>query len=106
MPVKVCLTLLPKRKKQKWRYIYNDSELKKYSKGATEVTESNTPDGHKTSTVKYKQSNSLFDKESYVKNKRLVGDRAEESYTTKSQGKLSRARARGERRVYNTFLKK
>ena len=67
MPVKVCLTLLPNRKKQKWRYIYNDPELKKYSKGATEVTESNTPDGHKTNTVKYKQSNSLFDKESYVK---------------------------------------
>ncbi len=94
-----------KGKNGKWRYIYNDSELKKYDKGTVETKEKNTATEQSKDTVKYQKSNKLFDKESYVKSESLVGKKKKTSYTTKSQGRISRAQAKGEKWIYNNFLK-
>lgn len=94
-----------KGKNGKWRYIYNDSELKKYNKGIVETKEKNTATEQSKDTIKYQKSNNLFDKESYVKSESLVGKKKKNSYTTKSQGRISRAQAKGEKWIYNNFLK-
>lgn len=91
-----------KSKNGKWRYYYDTTELNRFKNKST-VESVEYPDGESASeerTTKYKKSNKLFDsqKTSYPM----------DGYTdiTLYQGKISRAQAKGEKWIYNTFLKK
>lgn len=96
-----------KTKNGKWRYIYDDSELKKYESGRKETKISNGPNAGEYK-VEYRQSNDLFDgrltSTSYGRN-RKTGKRYTYQYRIKTQGRISRASARGERFIYDNFLK-
>lgn len=82
----------------KWRYYYDDSELRKFDQGASETTTNKYGNRVETNETVYKQTNDLFDK----------GDKttgtSTSTTTTKYQGKLSRASAKAERWIYDTFL--
>ncbi|MGN1217758.1 MAG: toxin glutamine deamidase domain-containing protein [Phocaeicola sp.] len=88
----------------KWRYIYNRSELDNYNSGKAVESEYTDSNGNvvKTKTI-YRKSNSLFDGESsstFGFNKNLT------KTIVKKQGKLSRLQAKGEKWVFDKFLKK
>ena len=96
-----------KTKNGKWRYIYDTSELKKYESGREETKISNGPNAGEYK-VKYRQSNDLFDgnftSTSYGRN-RKTGKRYTYQYRIKTQGRISRASARGEKFIYDNVLK-
>lgn len=75
------------KKNGKWRYIYNDSELKKYDKHVEETTDTGK-------TIVYSKHAKLFDGELQVGN----------DITIYKQGDLSRAVAKGEKWVYDNIL--
>lgn len=101
------------KKNGKWRYYYDDSELKKYENSTTETAEGYTTNGrgdtnkYKHETT-YKKTNDLFDSKSKatVTGGKLApgGKGYEYVHVTKSQGKLSRASAKAEKWVYDKFL--
>lgn len=94
----------------KWRHYYDDSELRKYAKGAVEQnrTEKNNRLGKHVTTneTKYQQSDNLFDDERTISSSSSIivdGDiiSYKDSNVTKTQGKISRAVAKGEKKVYD-----
>lgn len=96
----------------KWRYYYDESELDKFDKGAVEVKEGVKKDGTKyTNTTEYKKSNKLLSKKekTIITTNGSIGDRKYKNKSTditKTQGKLDRAVAKGEKWVFKTFFKK
>ena len=90
----------------KWRYYYDDSELRKFGKGATE-TSSTMKNGNRIDTkTTYSQSDKLFDGKSKVtiSTGLLSGGHAESVNVKKSQGKLSRAQANAEKWIFDTLI--
>lgn len=101
-----------KRPNGKTRYIYDQSELDKYNNEVVEKKEY-TKDGRDvTEETTYKKSNSFFDGKSTLTVDgsmwTLGGPSSRYSIksTTKTQGKLSRAQAKAEKWIFDTFLKK
>ena len=90
----------------RWRYYYDDSELRKYEKRATETTDTSDADTRSTTKTIYKRSNKLFDEggklTTYGGN--LSNPEWEHVTITKTQGKLSRAVAKGEKKIYDLLL--
>mgnify|MGYP003292125996 CR=1 FL=1 len=82
----------------KWKYYYDDSELKKYEKGVTDKSRTESGKNVITTETTYKQTDDLLDGESSAT---VWGGTSKHTYTTKSQGKLSRAVAKGEKKVYD-----
>lgn len=93
----------------KWRYIYDRSELEKYNKGLTTESQS-IEDGGVKRTVRttYGKTKSLFDGESRTEFSSMFSDGSGSKtvITKKYQGKLSRVQAKGEKWVFDKFLKK
>lgn len=94
----------------KWRYIYDDSELRKFAKGTTDKSEtvSNNSFGGKLTETKetlYKRTDNLFDEgTATTKGSSAIGDNTYKfTHTTKTQGKISRSVAKGEKFIYDTF---
>lgn len=92
----------------KTRYIYDQSELDKFDKEAT-IEKKNKEGG--TDTVEYRKTDKLFkegDKTTINSVRYIIpgGKTYTSRVTTKSQGKLDRAYAKGEKLIYDTFLKK
>lgn len=99
----------------KWRYFYDDRELKKFEKGVTDVKKHTVYDKNGNATnyeteTEYKRSNKIFDENGptiRVSGSTFIsGNSFESTHTTKTQGKLSRAIAKGEKYIYDTFLDK
>lgn len=101
----------------KWRYYYDTTELDKYknnvveteiSKGATQmIRDLGVYDVTKRNITNYKTSNRLFDKTSDSLNN-IVGSNGHvylDNHYYQYQGKLSRAYAKAEKKIYNTFYK-
>ena len=87
----------------KWRYFYDEAELKKYEQGLTTVTETPNANGGTTRTVtSYKQTNAPIG----INQKTTMdfGDN-EIHETVKKQGSIARAAAKVERKVFDTVLK-
>jgi hypothetical protein len=91
----------------KWRYYYDTTELDKFDKEATVTSKTVDEQGTKiTKTTEYKKSNNLFDpgERKFSFSTSLYGGGSYESEKiTKYQGKLSRAYAKAEKKIYNTF---
>lgn len=86
------------KKNGKWVYYYDDSELKKYQRGDKDSYEIRK--GGKTverGENTYKQTNKLLDSETKITTSNSV-------HTTKNQGVLSRAAAKGEKFLYDKLL--
>ena len=100
-------------KNGKAHYIYDTSELNKYNNGFKQESRNKTGG---MNTVVYKKSDRLFDNTSTTKtslidsNPRRVNEKSPKPINSKTtthyQGKLSRAQAKGEKWVYDTFYKK
>lgn len=90
----------------RWRYYYDDSELRKYEKRATETTDTSDADTRSTTKTIYKRSNKLFDEGGKITTYggNLSNPEWEHVTITKTQGLLSRAAAKGEKKIYDLFL--
>lgn len=88
------------RKNGKWVYYYDTTELDKYDKGTTSVSKSMDASGNTSGTTKigYRKHDGLFDSETTIQS---VGSKDKTVY--KYQGKLSRAQAKAEKKIYDTF---
>lgn len=106
-----------KAKNGKWRYIYDrDQELTKYKNGTKIIDKSISDDGtQNTIETRYKQTDNWFDShEKTTINGRGTwyapgGTVAEitkyhDEITTKSQGKISRAIAKGEKWIFDNLI--
>ena len=92
----------------KWRYYYDDSELRKFSKGVTET--STLKDGTKV-TTEYKQTDNTFGGNGpKISNFATFdyGDGTVKTYksvrTSREQGKLDRATAKAEKWIFDNFV--
>lgn len=90
----------------KWRYYYDDSELRKFDKGVTETSRTRDNGNIIDTKTTYSQSDKLLDGRSKVtvSTGLLSGGRAESVNIKKSQGKLSRAQANAEKWIFDTFV--
>lgn len=80
----------------KWRYIYDDSELKKY-----ENNRSNNFDRDNTHyTVEYKQTNDLLSGRTTMS---TYGRSYDSKYIVNEQGKIDRWHAKGEKFIYKSI---
>lgn len=103
-----------KKNNGKWGYVYDDRELKRYNSG-TAVTYDSNKDGSVTKETHYMRSpsngkESLFDTNKKVENTTGGGWFSKEKKTTKiieykTMGKLSKLQAKGEKWIYDKFLK-
>lgn len=106
-----------KREKRngKWVYTYDTDTLSKYNTGKTETKKTEVTGGRGavskyktnlkkiTTTTEYKKSNKLFDS---TKKSSVETSASKVTHVVKSQGKLSRAVAKGEKILYDKVLKK
>lgn len=81
----------------KWKYFYDDSELRKFDKGVTETRDNNM--GGKTETT-YEKTDKLFSDSTTIS----IGNTYQDEFTTRRQGKISRASAKAEKWIYDSFL--
>lgn len=91
----------------KWRYFYDKSELDKFNKGYEKTTVKNLKNGDDIKiTKKYKKTNDLFSGQS-VSTFRVSshGTTSTHKKITYKQGSLSRLKAKGEKFIYDKFLK-
>lgn len=91
-----------KGKNGKWQYYYDKTELNRFKNKST-VTSVEYPKGKialEERTTKYKKSNDFFDSQKTTHP--LPGF----TNTILYQGKLSRVQAKGEKWIYDNFLKK
>jgi hypothetical protein len=92
------------KKNGKWVYFYDQAELDKYMKG--ETTETTNATGG-TDTVHYSKTNKLLGSETKMSSRTYSGGTQMDASTTwKEQGKLDRAYAKAEKKVYDTVYKK
>lgn len=88
------------KKNGKWRYYYDTSELDKYKNNEVETKEK----GNKTYVTEYKQAHDkIFDSTSTITTN--IGG-SQTQYKTLQQGELSRLAAKGEKVIYDNFMKK
>lgn len=98
----------------KWRYYYDRSELDKYDQEySNERTTYKNVNGRtevqKKTKTQYNKTNNWLDSTSKLETTSGVTSKGDSigykkvTYT-KSQGKLSRAQAKGEKKIYDTFL--
>lgn len=87
----------------KWRYYYDDSKLRDFTKGTTKTSKTTDEyDRTITNTTQYKQTNDLFDKKTTI----TSGGTVLPTNTTviNEQGKLSRIEADAEKWIFDTFI--
>lgn len=89
------------KKNGKWVYYYDTKELDKYNRGEAVTSKKMNADGSKVeNTTKYKKTDKLFDSQSIISSKTNSSERVT---TIQYQGKLSRARAKAEKKIFDTF---
>lgn len=97
----------------KWRYYYDKSELDKYDKGYVKTASKNDSRNQDHITVKrYRKTNDLFSSKTTEKSKpktqkkySIIKKKETKTTITYKQGKLDRIRAKGEKYIFDKFLK-
>lgn len=92
-----------KGKNGKWQYIYDEGELNMYKNNAETGMVSQRDGVKKKVTNEYKMSDELFDR--HLKVTTIYGDKKHTSeHNEYSMGKLSRARAKGEKWLFDNIF--
>ena len=93
------------KKNGKWKYFYDDSELKKFENEVTEVRRNRTGGQN---TTEYRKSDNFFSNTKTFRNDISIGGSKpiKSTKVTKYQGKIDRYYAKGEKIVYDTLLGK
>nr|DAO53502.1 MAG TPA: Papain fold toxin 1, glutamine deamidase [Caudoviricetes sp.] len=95
--------------KGKWKYFYDKEELERFEKGYEKTTEKKDKNGNtETVTTVYKKTNDLFGGKTSVQKDGVnmySGKKWKITSIEKSQGKVDRLIAKGEKFIFNKFLK-
>lgn len=95
--------------KGKWRYFYDKEELEKFEKGYGKTIEKKDRNGNiKNITTVYEKTNDLFGGKVSVKRSGVnmySGKNWTNIHTVKQQGKIDRLIAKGEKYIFDKFLK-
>lgn len=95
--------------KGKWRYFYDKEELEKFEKGYGKTIEKKDKNGNvENVTTVYEKTNDLFGDKTVFKSEGVnmySGKKWTNTHITKQQGKVDRLIAKGEKFIYNEFLK-